>query len=75
MNRMKKEAMKVIAAGMPAEEIAGLEAIFKVCRPLHTRYQMYFGDARVGLLAGVVHMGLKLYRGPGGNKWKERVGC
>ncbi|GAB4824128.1 hypothetical protein N2152v2_011174 [Parachlorella kessleri] len=29
MNRMKKEAMKVIAAGMPAEEIAGLEAIFK----------------------------------------------
>lgn len=30
MNKMKKEAMKVIAAGMPAEEIAGLEAIFKV---------------------------------------------
>ncbi len=31
MNRMKKEAMKVIAANMPSEEIAGLEALFKVC--------------------------------------------
>ena len=28
-NKLKKEAMKVIAAGMPADEIAGLRSIFK----------------------------------------------
>jgi len=29
MNKMKKQAMRIIANAMPAEEIAGLEAIFK----------------------------------------------
>lgn len=29
-NKLKREAMRVIAAGMPAEEIAGLQSIFEV---------------------------------------------
>ena len=32
MNRMKKEAVRVVAASMPPEDIAGLEALFKVGR-------------------------------------------
>ena len=31
MNKLKKEALKVIAAGMSQEEIAGLRTMFKVC--------------------------------------------
>lgn len=33
MNKLKKEALKVIAAGMSQEEIAGLRTMFKVCTP------------------------------------------
>ena len=33
MNKLKKEALKVIAAGMSQEEIAGLRTMFKVCKP------------------------------------------
>ena len=31
MNKLKKEALKVIAAGMSQEEIAGLRTMFQVC--------------------------------------------
>ena len=31
MNKLKKEALKVIATGMSPEEIAGLRALFVVC--------------------------------------------
>ena len=34
MNKLKKEALKVIAAGMTSEEIAGLRSMFHVSRPL-----------------------------------------
>lgn len=33
MNKLKKEALKVIAAGMSQEEIAGLRTMFKVRLP------------------------------------------
>lgn len=33
MNKLKKEALKVIAAGMSQEEIAGLRTMFQVCMP------------------------------------------
>jgi len=29
MNKLKKEAMKIIASNMPADEIAGLKVIFE----------------------------------------------
>ena len=35
MNKLKKEALKVIAAGMSQEEIAGLRTMFKVSTPAH----------------------------------------
>lgn len=31
MNKLKKEALKVIAGGMSPEEIAGLRSLFQVC--------------------------------------------
>lgn len=35
MNKLKKEALKVIAAGMSQEEIAGLRTMFQVSAPEH----------------------------------------
>ena len=35
MNKLKKEALKVIAAGMSQEEIAGLRTMFQVSLPRH----------------------------------------
>ena len=55
MNKLKKEALKVMAAGMSPEEIAGLRSLFQVRHCLRQRLSTYL-EIDIGLTQVILHM-------------------